>query len=185
MKAQHGDIFEICACCSRRSARRKTRARSIVRPFRCGPSHAHFRIRTCLRVGFGGWSSFYPKPTRRKEAKRRHPHPDIASSSVCEKIVLSEAAFPCLRSASGIITNSEGDALASGGCSPNSRLSLPLATHKIRAWGTQCARETECLQCRLDTGQCQSDRWRRDDGQCSALSQNALTCELKIRSHQI
>ena len=66
----------------------------------------------------------------RKEAKRRHhPHPDIANSSVCEKIVLSEAAFPCLRSASGIITNSEGDALASGGCSPPSRLSLPLATH--------------------------------------------------------
>ena len=65
----------------------------------------------------------------RKEAKRRHPHPDIASSSVCEKIVLSEAAFPCLRTASGIITNSEGDALASGGCSPISRLSLPLATH--------------------------------------------------------
>ena len=124
----------------------------------------------------------------RKEAKRRHhPHPDIANSSVCEKIVLSEAAFPCLRSASGIITNSEGDALASGGCSPPSRLSLPLATHKIRAWGTQCARETECLQCncRLDTGQCQSDRWRRDDGQCSALSQNATTCELKIRSRPI
>ena len=94
MKAQHGDIYEIIVVHAAVPAEKRGRARLSVR------SDVGRRTRTsesepvCASDSADGVHFIRSRREGRKEAKRRHPHPDMANSSVCEKIVLSEAAFP-------------------------------------------------------------------------------------------
>ena len=88
------DKYDIIVVHAAVPAEKRRRARLSVRSVVGRRTRTSESEPVCASDSADGVHFIRSRRERRKEAKRRHPHPDIASSSVCEKIVLSEAAFP-------------------------------------------------------------------------------------------